>query len=58
MTHFLTFTCALHQLHTITWSFDWFNGMAVSFNGKCKYFWIWFHNTQLKPAPNDYVYQN
>jgi len=37
------FPCALHQLHVITSSFDWFTGLSVSFKiGESNYFGFGF----------------
>ena len=46
------FSCALHQLHVISASFDWWIGLSV--HVICDWLeslvWFWFYDTQLKTA--------
>ena len=49
MTRSHAFSRALRQLHVITWSFDWFTALFVSFViGLRGYFW--FYDTKLKTS--------
>ena len=50
MTRSHAFSRALRQLHAITFSFDWFSVLSVSFVIAGRLLWFWFYDIQLKTA--------